>query len=90
MVNVLIIYAALTAALVSFGVSLDLFGYMISHVDMLLGMGLGMTTAPLMMVAIKRWRTRIKVNRMLKDVVQMRREQATMQEKEEEKVELEQ
>lgn len=83
MVNALVIWGILTAGLVSFGVSLDLTGYMISHIDMLLGMGLGMTTAPIMMVVVKKWRTKRRINKMLNDVIKMREEQAKTQEKEE-------
>lgn len=82
LVNVLLIWAVLTAGLVSAGISLDLTGYMLSHIDMLLGMGLGITTAPLMMVAIKKWRMRRKVNKILNDIIQMRKEQTAIQEKE--------
>jgi hypothetical protein len=49
---------------------------------MLLGMGLGITTAPIMMAAIKGWRTRRKINRMLNEIVQERKGQKVVQETE--------
>lgn len=42
---------------------------------MLLGMGLGMSTSPLMMTGIKQLRTKRRVNRMLKELVQIRKNQ---------------
>jgi len=82
LVSRLVIWGALTAGLVLFGISLDLVGHMLSHLDMLLGMGLGITTAPIMMAAIKGWRTRRKINRMLNEIVQERKGQKVVQETE--------
>lgn len=76
-----------TVVLVALGLTLALTGHPISHVDMLLGMGLGITTAPLMMVAIKRWRIKRKINKMLNDIIQMRKEQTNIEEKAEEQKE---
>lgn len=42
---------------------------------MLLGMGLGISTSPLMMTGIKQLRTRRRVNRMLKELAQIRKNQ---------------
>lgn len=82
MVNAIVIWGTLTAALVSIGLSLDLIlGYMLSHVDLLLGMGMGMTTGPLMMTLVKRWRTKRKVDKLLNEIIQMRKEQEAIQEK---------
>lgn len=87
MVNQLIVWGSLTGVLVAIGLSLDIIvGYMISHIDMLLGMGLGMTTAPIMMILVKRWRTRLKVNRMLAEIAEQRRQESLAEEKEEQPV----
>ncbi len=76
-------WAVVTIALVVLAVSLDLIGYMIRHVDMLLGMGLGMSTGPLLSVAVKRWRKNRKVKKMLRDIVEMRKAQTGGEETEE-------
>lgn len=66
--------------LASLGVILFLTGHPISHVDMLLGMGLGISTAPIMMETIKRWRTKRKVNRMLTEMVKLREAKTSIEE----------
>lgn len=76
-----------TVVLVALGLTLALTGHPISHVDMLLGMGLGISTGPIMMVAIERWRIKRKINKMLNDIIQMRKEQTNIEEKAEEQKE---
>jgi len=44
---------------------------------MLLGMGLGISTSPLMMTAIKSLRSRRKVSNMLKELAEMQKQQGT-------------
>lgn len=87
MVSLVVVWTIATVVLVALGLTLALTGHPISHVDMLLGMGLGITTAPLMMVAIKRWRIKRKINKMLNDIIQMRKEQTNIEEKAEEQKE---
>ncbi len=74
-------WVIVTVTLVALGVILALTGHPVSHVDMLLGMGLGIATGPIMMAAIMRWRTRSKVNKILNDIIQMRKEQTSTEEK---------
>lgn len=45
------------------------------HISMLLGMGLGISTSPLMMTAIKSLRSRRRVSKMLKELVEMQKQQ---------------
>lgn len=87
LVSLLVVWTIATVVLVALGLTLALTGHPISHVDMLLGMGLGMSTGPIMMVAIKRWRIKRKINKMLNDIIQMRKEQTNIEEKAEEQKE---
>jgi uncharacterized membrane protein YciS (DUF1049 family) len=45
------------------------------HISMLLGMGLGISTSPLMMTGIMSLRSRRKMNRILKELVEMQKQQ---------------
>ena len=45
------------------------------HISMLLGMGLGISTSPLMMTAIVSLRSRRKVNKILKELAEMQKQQ---------------
>ncbi len=79
------VWAIATVVLVAIVLSLSLAGHAMSHVDMLLGMGLGMSTGPIMMMVYKGWRTNRKVNKILDDIVQMCKEETGKEEKDEEK-----
>ena len=79
-INLLIVWSIITVILVGIVLSLALSGHPMSHIDMLLGMGLGMSTGPLMMVGLKRWRTRIKVNKILDDIIRSRNEETSVEE----------
>ncbi len=81
------VWIIVTVVLVAIVLSLSLAGYVMSQVDMLLGMGLGMSTGPIMMMVYKKWNTRRKVNKILDDIVQMRKEETGREEKAQEKVE---
>ncbi len=74
-------WVIVTVVLVALGLTLALTGHPVSHIDMLLGMGLGISTGPIMMTALMRWRTRRKVSKMLNDIVQIRKEQTSTEEK---------
>ncbi len=78
LVSLLAVWTTATLVLVALALALALTKHPISHVDMLLGMGLGMSTQPIMMVVLKRWRTKRKVNKILNDIVQMREEQTSV------------
>lgn len=49
-----------------------------SHIAMILGMGLGISTSPLMMEWIKQLRARRRVSKLLKELVQKRQNQNEM------------
>lgn len=80
MLGSLVMWVIVTAAFVALGLTLAVTGHPVSHVDMLLGMGLGISTGPIMMAALMRWRTRSKVKKMLNDIIQMRKEQTSTEE----------
>ena len=81
------VWIIVTVVLVAIVMSLSLAGYVMSQVDMLLGMGLGMSTGPIMMMVYKKWRTRRKVNKILDDIIQMRKEETGTEQKAQDKVE---
>ncbi len=45
------------------------------HLSMLIGMGLGISTMPIMNIAISKIRTKRKVNKFLKEIIQKRKEE---------------
>jgi uncharacterized membrane protein YciS (DUF1049 family) len=66
---------AVTAMLVSLVITMEFLNISEFHISMLLGMGLGISTSPLMMTAIMSLRSRRKVNKMLKELAEMRKQQ---------------
>jgi len=65
----------ITVILASIVIVLQIIKFSEPHISMLLGMGLGISTSPLMMTWIKQVRTRRRVNLMLKELVQIRKNQ---------------
>lgn len=75
MVNALSIY--ITAMIVLFVVMISLppMGIMLQAESLMIGMGMGTFLFPIMMYAIKKWKTKIKVQMMLKELSEIRHEQ---------------
>lgn len=51
------------------------------HISMLLGMGLGISTSPLMMTAIMNLRSRRRVNKILKELAEIQKQQGNTESK---------
>lgn len=66
-----------TVVLVSLTIVMEVLKISESHISMLLGMGLGISTSPLMMTAIISLRSRRKVNKILQELVEMKKQQET-------------
>lgn len=64
-----------TGILVSLVIVLEILQIPEPHISMLLGMGLGISTSPLMMTAIKSLRSRRNVSKMLKELAEMQKQQ---------------
>lgn len=67
LVNPLKIYAFVSATLFLLMIVVSM-NTQIQYDSMLLGMGLGISTSPLMMHVIKRWKTKRKVNKMIREL----------------------
>ena len=70
-------YTVVTGILASLVIVMEVLNISESHISMLLGMGLGISTSPLMMTAIKSLRSRRKVSNMLKELAEMQKQQGT-------------
>jgi len=64
-----------TGILVSLVITMEVLKISESHISMLLGMGLGISTSPLMMTAIMSLRSRRRVSKMLKELAEMQKQQ---------------
>jgi uncharacterized membrane protein YciS (DUF1049 family) len=64
-----------TGILVSLVITMEVFKISEFHISMLLGMGLGISTSPLMIAGITSLRSRRKMNRMIKELVEMQKQQ---------------
>lgn len=61
--------------LVSLVIIMEISKFSEPHVSMLLGMALGISTSPVMMAGIKNLRSRRKVNKILRELVEMQKNQ---------------
>jgi len=70
-----VVWSIITIIFIVLVSGLVLSGQQMSDLDMLLGMGLGMSIGTIMMIGLKRWRTKRRVNRIINDIVQTRKKQ---------------
>lgn len=62
-----------TGVLVSLVIIMQISKFSDPHLSMLVGMGLGISTSPIMMTCIKNLRSRRKVNKILRELVEMQK-----------------
>jgi len=68
-----------TGILVSLVITMEILKISESHISMLLGMGLGISTSPLMMATIMSLRSKRRVSKMLKDLAEMQKQQGNLE-----------
>jgi hypothetical protein len=73
--SLVIICIIITAILVTAVIVLEITGHTESHMSMLFGMGLGMSTSPIMMTVIKKLKSQRKINKILREILQMRKQE---------------
>lgn len=64
-----------TGVLVSFVIIMEISKFSEPHVSMLLGMGLGISASPIMMIGIKNLRSRRKINKILRELAEKQKRQ---------------
>ncbi len=71
----LLICITVSAILGSVTIIMEIENKLEPHVSMLIGMGLGMSTMPIMNIAVKQIRSKRKVNKFLKEIIKKRKEE---------------